>query len=158
MRPIRLRASTALICALLAFAALAAGCGGKSEEEKARENLRAWLNAAVKGDAKRYCELLAAESRRTVERRGDCATIVKRQFETPLGRLLRRGVVEVLAKSKKTTVSVDGDTARARITVTELGPQERTFTLQMRKEDGEWRVLRPPPQAGSGSGSSSSKR
>ncbi|SEH15059.1 nuclear transport factor 2 family protein [Thermoleophilum album] len=157
MRPIRPRAGTALIFAALAFAGLAAGCGGKSEEEKARENLRAWLNAAVKGDAKRYCELLAEESRRTVERRGDCATIVKQQFETPGGRLLR-GVVEVLAKSKKTSVSVDGDTARARITVTGLGSQERTVTLQMRKEDGEWRVLTARPQAGLGSGSSSSKR
>lgn len=152
-------ARTVVVALVPALAAFATACG-KSEEEKARENVDAWLQAVVDGDAKRYCELLAERSKRPFERQGGCEKVAKQVFDSPAGRFTS-GVANVLAKAEKKDVTVDGDTGRARI-VFESGGQTRDVTLELRKEDGKWRVLSAPAattntggSTGSNSGSSS---
>lgn len=114
--------------AVLVLALALAGCGGVSDDARARAVASDWLTAVYDSDGARACELFAAE---VVERLPTCATVYS---------MLGEALGETLGGSAglqpdALAVTVDGDHA-----VATVGDGKGTLEL-VRTDDG-WRVLR----------------
>ena len=96
------------------------GCGGESEEDKARQVAGDYVVALNDKDDARACELQTASTRKDPVR-GSCD-------------LHSRGL---LVPKSPETKNVDRNGDRAQVLVTGAG---KSVTVQLVKEDGNWRV------------------
>jgi hypothetical protein len=110
-----------------------AACGGGDDEEKAREAVRAFVDATNERDADRLCDELVTQEfvERTTGATGDNAReACKRQLR------LTAPPVEL---AEITRVRIQGDRAEVTATLGAVaGAQRRVFRVE--KEEGDWRV------------------
>jgi hypothetical protein len=149
--------ATGVLVAVAAGAAMAGcGCGGgdgdaastaraapAGGEAAALAAVHEYVDAFVGGDGDSACELLTEESRRefveAVEAAvgtsdcGEAFTAAARQFPAELREDFGEAPIEI--------IDIDEDSAEGRATFA-----GRTIGLQMRVEDGEWRVANLPGQ------------
>jgi ketosteroid isomerase-like protein len=128
--------------ALAAAALLAvAGCGGQSEEEKARAALQDYVKAFVNGDGKRACELMTDDTRTVfvdrvapITKTGDCARSAK-----TLRTMAGDATADALRGTKISDLQIKGDNATA--TLEARG--SRTHT-RLEKHHGQWQIASGP--------------
>lgn len=113
----------------------AAGCGGKSDEDKARDTAEQYFKALGDGDGAKACGLLTknAQAKAAAARGGSCARALTLDTGTPLGRAL----ADQFKKVEVGKVKVNGSNADAT-----LKANGRTAQKPLRevKEDGDWKV------------------
>jgi hypothetical protein len=121
----------------MAVAALGSGCLGADEEPRpatgAAREIAATVDrlerATAAGDWTTVCEELLTEAARRRAGGPDCVRLTReaaRQIERPAIRI--------------TAISVRGASARARVRTRAAGQAEVADVLELRREDGEWRV------------------
>ena len=121
-----------VLTAALAAAALAAcGGGGRSDDEKVRDSLSRFEQAAKDGDYKALCdEVLSPRLTKLMAEHG-----------LPCRVALQRGLGGVLQPSIDVRkVKVDGDTALALVTTTAVGERPSQDTIRLVRDGGDWRV------------------
>lgn len=149
-------AALGVLVAVAAAGAVTAGCGSgdgdavstartapAGGEAAALAAVHEYVDAFVGGDGDSACELLTEESRRefveAVEAAvgtsdcGEAFTAAARQFPAELREDFGEAPIEI--------IDIDEDSAEGRATFA-----GRTIGLQMRVEDGEWRVANLPGQ------------
>jgi hypothetical protein len=123
------RRTVALLVAAVA-GLLVAGCG-KSDDDKVRDTLGRFEQAAQKGDYKALCDDVLSEQ--LVQR--------LRAVGLPCQVALQRGLGSVLQPSISVDqVKVRGDTALARVTTTAVGQRPSHDTIRLVKQGDDWRV------------------
>jgi ketosteroid isomerase-like protein len=124
-------APTTLLAALLAAAALAAGCGSDDESE-VREALDRYAKAVATKDYQTICDELLAEELKANLRsvQAPCETAIQRGF-----REVDRPTIAVRS------VKVDGDTATAVARSDAANQEPSEDTIRLVKEDGDWKVV-----------------
>jgi hypothetical protein len=108
----------------------AAGCGGSSEEDDARDAVKEYVEAIADGDEKKVCDTLAENTRKQFdESKIKCEDAYKN-----FGKALNTEQKDKL-KDLDPKVKIDGDEASTKV-------DEPPFegTLRLKKEDGEWKV------------------
>jgi hypothetical protein len=119
-----------LLCALLAAAAIAAGCGSDDEGE-VRKTLDAFARATAAKDYQRMCDDLL--SPKLIEQ--------IRRVNLPCEVALRTGLEDVeKPRLEVKSVKVDGDTASAQVHSTAANQEASDDTVRLEKVDGEWRI------------------
>lgn len=120
-------------------ATLIGGCGGASEDDRARDAVDTYISATARHDARRVCGVFAssvqAEAARAQDKAGEeggCAGAVARAWkdQRPL----------VLTDTKVLGTRVAGDRARVAIEGTGNRIRQRT-TFSLVRQDGGWHVL-----------------
>ena len=119
-----------MLAALLAAAALVAGCG-TDDEADVRETLGQFGEATAKKDYQRLCDdLLSPDLVEQVRRVNlPCEVALQTGFED-----VENPRIEVRS------VKIDGDTATAQVRSTASNQEPSTDTIQLQKVDGEWRI------------------
>ncbi|MDQ3740077.1 MAG: nuclear transport factor 2 family protein [Actinomycetota bacterium] len=119
-----------LLAALLAAAALLAGCGGDDEAD-VRDTLNAFAEATAKKDYQRMCdELLAPELIEQI-----------RRVNLPCEVALRTGLEDVEnPRLEVRSIKLDGDTATAQVHSTASNQEPSDDTVRLVKVDGGWRI------------------
>jgi ketosteroid isomerase-like protein len=119
-----------LLAAVLAGSALAAGCGTDDERE-VRATLQAFADATARKDYQRLCDdLLSPELVEQV-----------RNVNLPCEVALRTGFEDVEnPRIEVQRVTIDGDTASARVRSTASNQEPSIDTVRLVKVDGEWRI------------------
>lgn len=118
-----------VLVAVLAAAALAAGCGSGGPEDAVED----FIEAAKDGDGEKLCDLLVDDIREQVE--SEASEGCPEALEQALGDEASR---QEAADTEVKDSEEDGDEA----TVTVEGPQGED-EVQLRKEDGDWRISVP---------------
>lgn len=131
----RLFAVTLAATAVLATAV--AGCGGSSSSSDAKSAVNNYLTAFAKGDGKKACSLMTAQTRtefvtrvKLLARTTDCAKAVS---------ALKPVMSTALKGAKVTQVKVAGNDAAATV---RAGKRESTTVV--RKENGTWLISAGP--------------
>jgi hypothetical protein len=117
--------------AILLCAAVLAGCGGPSDEQRIRQTVTDFGRAVEKGDYAHICTQLFAA--RLVEQ--------LQQINLPCEQALRRSLAG--RRDPQLTVGavkVDGTTASAQIRTSAVGESPSQDTLQLINVDGHWRI------------------
>ena len=117
---------------LLLATALAAGCGGESEEEQVRSTLDTFAAATAKKDYDAICDdvfskRLVEEVRRTLP----CEIALK---NSDLGAAKQ-------PKLEVTRVRVNGERATADVKSSAANQRPSQDTVELVQEDGEWRII-----------------
>jgi Putative lumazine-binding len=117
--------------AILLAAAVLAGCGGPSDQQRVRQTVTDFGRAVEKGDYAHICTQLFA------------ARLVQQlqQVSLPCEQALRRALGS--RRDPRLTVGavkVDGTTASAQIRTSAVGEQPSQDTLELVKVDGHWRI------------------
>jgi hypothetical protein len=123
-----------VIAALVLVSALAAGCGGGSDEDDAKATVAQFFSAIQKKNTAKLCDDLLTKDfiEQTTGATGDRAgQECRRQFKA-----LRTANIK-LAKVEK--VEIDGDNARVAATIESQG-QPRPQVFHLKKEGGDWRL------------------
>jgi hypothetical protein len=107
-----------------------AGCGGTSEEDKARDVVKEYAEAIADGDERRVCATLTKDSKKRFERAKTTCEDAFKGFGKFLGGQQRDKLKELDPE-----VKVDGDRATTRIDEPPLEGEVR-----LKKENGVWRV------------------
>jgi hypothetical protein len=117
--------------AILLAAAVLAGCGGPSDQQRVRQTVTDFGRAVRKGDFAHICTQLFAA--RLVEQ--------LRQVNLPCEQALRRSWGSRRDPQLTVgTVNVDGTTASAQVRTSAVGEAPSQDTLQLVKVDGHWRI------------------
>ncbi|HEX8120786.1 MAG TPA: nuclear transport factor 2 family protein [Solirubrobacteraceae bacterium] len=118
------------IAAVLAVAALVAGCG-EDDEGDVRKTLDAFAQATAAKDYQRMCDDLL--SPKLIEQ--------IRRVNLPCEVALRTGLEDVeKPKLEIKSVKVDGDTASAQVHSTAANQEPSDDTVRLEKVDGDWRI------------------
>ena len=125
------RSLIALLIAVLALGAAGAGCGGGSEEDKAKSAVEDYLQAVTKGDGEKACSLVTEQTKKNIEKGGrKCAETISALNKGP-----GRAVLQTFKDAEVENVKVNGDRGTADIKVKQL-----TQKTNLRKEDGQWKL------------------
>ena len=118
------------IAAVLAVAALVAGCG-EDDEGDVRKTLDAFAQATAAKDYQRMCDDLL--SPKLIEQ--------IRRVNLPCEVALRTGLEDVeKPKLEIKSVKVDGDTASAQVHSTAANQEPSDDVVKLEKVGGEWRI------------------
>ena len=117
--------------AILLAAAVLAGCGGPSDQQRVRQTVTDFGRAVRKRDYAHICTQLFAA--RLVEQLEQINLPCEQALLRSLGS--RRDVQLTVG-----AVKVDGTTASAQIRTSAAGEQPSQDTLQLMKVDGHWRI------------------
>jgi ketosteroid isomerase-like protein len=115
------------------------GCGGGDPKGEARDAANEYFKALAAGDASGVCDHLTKDAQNafTRQRRGkDCPAAVGEILNGPQGRVSK----QIAARTKVKDVKVSGDNATAEA----QSSQGIGVSLQMRKEDGDWKISQLP--------------
>ena len=117
----------------------AGGAGGGSDEQQARATVERLYAAIKAGDAEKVCEQLNEDAQRQLERGGlggksDSCTASFQQF---LDEAEKAGGLNLTLKATVQSVEVTGDTAVAKVTFGDRGPDGE---IPLQKVDGEWKL------------------
>ena len=119
-----------MLAALLAAAALVAGCG-EDDERTVRETLGEFAEATANKDYQRLCDDLLSP---------DLVEQVRR-VNLPCEVALQTGFGDVEnPRIEVRSVKIDGDTATAQVRSTASNQEPSTDTIQLEKVDGSWRI------------------
>ncbi len=119
-----------MLAALLAAAALLAGCGD-SDESDVRATLNAFADATAKKDYQRLCdELLSPELIEQI-----------RNVNLPCEVALRTGFEDVREpRIEVKSVKVDGDNATAQVRSTAANQEPSEDVVKLVRVEGKWRI------------------
>jgi hypothetical protein len=144
---LRRRIAAGLLIAGIAVAGLAIADVGPfsdpiTEQERAKQAVEEFYAAAAAGDGRRFCGLLTAEARNTLE----VNTAQRLQIDRHPGceqvlKLLKAAFADSEIDVRYVNVSGNRARAEARYEIAGHGSQPRTVLLQ--EEDGEWRISDP---------------
>lgn len=125
------RRRTAAVLAGLASGLLAAGCGGRSDEDQVRDALARFETATKNGDYKTLCDDVLAKQ----------LLASMRAHDLPCRLALQHGLGGVLQPSISVEkIKLRGDTALAQVTSTAVGQRPSHDTMRLVRQDGDWRV------------------
>lgn len=127
---LRARAVIAVLVATLAVAVT--GCGGQSDEEKAKSAVEDYLEAVSKGDGNKACSLVTDATKKKIEQsaKRSCPQTFSSLNQGP-----GKAVLQAFKQAKVDNVKVNGDTATADIKLKQLSQK-----TNLRKEDGDWKL------------------
>jgi hypothetical protein len=144
---LRRRIAAGLLIAGVAVAALALADLGPfedpiTESQRAEQAVEEFYAAAAAGDGRRFCALLTAEARTTLEVNTAQRLQIDRQ---PRCERVLELLKAAFAGSKIDVryVSVSGHRARAETRYEISGHRSQPRTVLLQEEDGEWRVSDP---------------
>lgn len=135
--------STAL-CATLGVAVLGAmftgGCGGKSDEDRARATVKAYIGAVADGDGKKACDLLTGSGKRELvtavnENLPEVGTIECDQVIERMSSLFGSDELDQI-KRTKLNVAIHGNTGEA----IAAQPDASTRPILLEKVGGDWKL------------------
>jgi hypothetical protein len=117
--------------ATLLAAAVLAGCGGPSDEQRVRQTITDFGRAVARGDYARICtQLLAPRLTEQLQRVNlPCEAALRRGFGSARDPRLTVGAVQV-----------HGEQASAQVRSSAVGEQPSKDTLDLVKVSGRWRI------------------
>jgi ketosteroid isomerase-like protein len=123
----------------LALAAAACGGGGGGGDDDAKDAANEYFEAIASGNAGGVCDHLTRDAQQAFARqvRGkDCQDAARKILEGPQGSV-SKGIAR---EAKVNEVKVDGDNATAQVAT----GNDIKVSLQLRKEDGDWKISQLP--------------
>ncbi len=128
------------VCALIAVAAVVAGCGGgPSNSSEIKKVLGTYYQAFANGDSATACDQLAKDTVKNLEKQAKgraCTDVLNDALQQPD----YASVAQKLKKAKITKITVLDDKATAQINVPGVGGKEVHTAVALKKEGDAWKI------------------